>query len=26
MKYQIEFMPAHWEPSCAMRTDGRTNR
>jgi len=24
-KYQISWKSVQWEPSCSMRTDGRTN-
>ena len=26
LNYQISLKPFQWEPSCSMRTDGRTNR
>ena len=26
LKYQISWKSVHWEPSCSIRTDGRTDR
>jgi hypothetical protein len=26
LKYQIKWKSLHWEVSCSMRTDGRTDR
>jgi len=26
IKYQISWKSVSWEPSCSMRTDGRTDR
>jgi len=26
VKYQISWKPVQWEPSCSLRTDGRTGR